>query len=50
MFLARFANFKVDNDSQNALIAGDNIAINVVLQLPPSESSKILVIFFLNFN
>ena len=45
IFLALLANFNVDKDSLNASIAGDIIAINVVLQLPPRESSNNLVIF-----
>ena len=35
---------KIITDSPKAMIAGDIVAINVVLQLPPNESSKILVI------
>ena len=42
--LARFANFNVDMLSPNASIDGDIIAIKVVLQLPPKESSSNLVI------
>lgn len=33
-----------NTDSLNASMAGEIIAINVVLQFPPNESSKILVI------
>ena len=43
MFLARLANLSVDSDSMNASSAGEIIAIIVVLQLPPRESSKIRV-------
>jgi len=42
--LALFANFSVDKDSLKASIEGDIMAIKVVLQLPPRESSKSLVI------
>ena len=45
MFLARFANLSVDVDSTNASSAGEIIAIIVVLQLPPNESSKMRVSF-----
>ena len=41
---ARLANFKVEMLSPNASIDGEIIAINVVLQLPPRESSSNLVI------
>ena len=40
MCFARFANFTVDKLSANASSAGEIIAIMVVLQLPPSESSN----------
>lgn len=43
MFFALLANFKDERDSQNASKAGDIIAIIVVLQFPPSESSNNLV-------
>lgn len=45
IFLARFANLTELNVSWNASIAGDIIAIIVVLQFPPNESSNNLVIF-----
>jgi len=37
-------------DSVNAYTEGDTVAINVVLQFPPRESSKILVIFIILYN
>mmetsp|Transcript_121050 Transcript_121050/g.214126 ORF Transcript_121050/g.214126 Transcript_121050/m.214126 type:complete len:203 (-) Transcript_121050:964-1572(-) len=37
---ARWANFSVERDSAKASAAGDTIAIMVVRQLPPSESSR----------
>jgi len=40
MFFARLANLRELNDSQNASVAGDIIAIIVVLQFPPKESSS----------
>jgi len=43
IFFALVANFKVLIVSLNASLLGDIIAIMVVLQLPPRESSKILV-------
>lgn len=45
MFLARFANFTELSVSKKASIAGEIMPIIVVLQLPPSESSKRRVIF-----
>lgn len=44
MFLALFANFNEDKDSPNASLEGEIIAIIVVLQFPPKESSSSLVI------
>ena len=41
---ARLANFKVEMLSPNASIDGEIMAIKVVLQLPPKESSSNLVI------
>jgi len=43
IFLALDANFKVDNDSPYESGDGVTIPINVVLQLPPKESKRILV-------
>ncbi len=45
MFFALLANFKVDKDSTMASIAGEIMAIIVVLQFPPNESSNIRVSF-----
>lgn len=45
IFLALVANFKVLYDSAKASDDGDIIAIIVVLQFPPRESSNILVNF-----
>lgn len=45
MFLALLANLTEPKVSRKASIAGDIIAIIVVLQLPPKESSNNLVIF-----
>ena len=45
MLFARLANFRVESDSLNASYAGDTIAIMVVIQFPPSESSSNLVNF-----
>jgi len=43
--LALVANFSVLYDSAKASADGEIIAIIVVLQFPPSESSRILVSF-----
>jgi hypothetical protein len=43
IFLALDANFKVDSDSPYESGDGVTIPINVVLQLPPKESKRILV-------
>ena len=43
IFLALFANFKEERDSLNASRAGEIMAIIVVLQFPPRESSNSLV-------
>jgi len=43
--LALVANFKVLDDSENASHEGEIMAIIVVMQLPPKESSRILVSF-----
>jgi len=40
MALARWANFRVESDSAKASAAGETMAIIVVLQFPPSESSR----------
>ena len=45
MNFALFANFSVESDYVNASNAGDIIAIIVVLQLPPNESSRMRVSF-----
>jgi hypothetical protein len=45
IFLALVANLSVLYDSANASAEGEIIAIMVVLQFPPRESSKILVSF-----
>jgi len=44
MFLARLANLAVQSDSLIASHEGDIMAIKVVLQFPPRESSRSLVI------
>eukprot|EP01033_Poteriospumella_lacustris_P001595 gene1594-gene1749 len=49
MFLARLANFKVEIVSIIASNAGEIIAIMVVLQLPPNESSNIRVSLLLRY-
>lgn len=41
--LARAANLRVDSDSGKASAAGDTMAMKVVRQLPPSESSRMRV-------
>ena len=45
MFFALFANFSVLKDSLKELTEGEIIAIIVVLQFPPNESSSNLVSF-----
>ena len=45
MFFARFANLRVWCDSLKESDEGEIIAIMVVLQFPPSESSSSLVSF-----
>ena len=45
MFFARCANFNEERDSLKASKAGEIIAIIVVLQFPPKESSRSLVSF-----
>mmetsp|Transcript_52670 Transcript_52670/g.146234 ORF Transcript_52670/g.146234 Transcript_52670/m.146234 type:complete len:205 (+) Transcript_52670:1499-2113(+) len=45
IFLARLANLRVDSDSTIASNAGDIMAIMVVRQLPPRESSRMRVSF-----
>jgi len=43
MYFALDANFKVDNDSWKHFTDGEIIAIIVVFQFPPKESSSNLV-------
>ena len=43
MCLARLANLSVESDSVKDSSAGEIMAIIVVLQLPPKESSRIRV-------